>query len=389
MKPHKDARRPDRAGPSPQALRGMTLVELMVSIAIGMVMVLAMLMLYTNIARNQAQMTNTARQVENGRFALQLLQQDLLHAGFWGDYLPLYDDKSRVTPEDLPNALPDPCLAYSAINWTAAHRLNLMALGVQGYAAASPPAECVALLPSRQANTDILVVRHADTCEAGVGTCDADEADRLYLQSSRCTSEMAAGNRVVFDNQAASFTLRRNINCPAVAPAVDLPARKRRYVSSIYYVRNFAFSSGDGIPTLMRASFGLSGTTPAYLAAQPMIEGIEALRFEYGLDNVGANGLPVNYDSATGAVNRGDGVPDEYITCPRNPTTPCTHWDFFHTVAVRVHVLSRNLEPTPGHTDTKRYQLAGQTYGPYNDNVVRHVYSTTVRLSNPAGRREP
>lgn len=383
------SRGPARACLRPRALRGMTLVELMVSITIGMVMVLAMLMLYTNIARNQAQMTNAARQVENGRFALQLLQQDLMHAGFWGDYLPLYDDKSRVTPEDLPNALPDPCLAYSAVNWTAAHRLNLMALGVQGYAAASPPAECATLLPNRQANTDILVVRHADTCEAGVGTCDADEANRLYLQSSRCTSEMAAGNRIVFDHEAASFTLRRNINCPAVAPAVDLPARKRRYVSSIYYVRNFAFSAGDGIPTLMRADFGLNGTTPAYLAAQPMVEGIEALRFEYGLDNVGANGLAVNYDSAAGAINRGDGVPDEYITCPRNATTPCTHWDFFHTVAVRVHVLSRNLEPTPGHTDAKRYQLAGQTYGPYNDNVVRHVYSTTVRLSNPSGRREP
>jgi type IV pilus assembly protein PilW len=58
----------------------LTLIELMVAMAIGLVLVLSMLVLYVNIARNQAQLGNTGRQVENGKFALQLLQDDVRHA---------------------------------------------------------------------------------------------------------------------------------------------------------------------------------------------------------------------------------------------------------------------------------------------------------------------
>jgi hypothetical protein len=47
----------------------------------------------------------------------------------------------------------------------------------------------------------------------------------------------------------------------------------RRLVSNIYYVRDDF--------TLMRSEF-LNG---AHQAAQPLIEGIEAMRVEYGIDN--------------------------------------------------------------------------------------------------------
>jgi type IV pilus assembly protein PilW len=363
----------------------MTLIELMVSIAIGLVLILAMLMLYINITQNQAQLSNSGRQVENGKFTLQLLQDDLRHAGFWGDYLMRYEDRSLPTPADLPTALPNPCLAYSTANWNAAYVQNLMGIAVQGYSLVTQlPTECQTFVTNKADNTDILWVRYVENCTPGQPNCEADTAGRLYFQSSRCTSEINAGNRFVLDT--TTFPLRANLNCPAVAPAVDTPAAKRRFVSHMYYVRNFSVTAGDGIPTLMRSTFNLSGTTLAFQPAQPLIEGIQGFRVEYGIDNLGANGAAVSY---TGTINRGDGRPDVYITCPRADGTACGVNDMFHVVSARVHVLARNLERTPGHVDGKQYVLAGTTYGPFNDGFVRRNYSTTVRLMNPAGRREP
>lgn len=382
--PHMQA---TRLRPHCRPSRGLTLIELMVAMAIGLVLVLSMLVLYVNIARNQAQLGNTGRQVENGKFALQLLQDDVRHAGFWGDYLPRYDDKGLATPADFPTALPGPCLGYSTANWNAAYIRNLMAIAVQGYNAANPPSDCDTLLANRATGTDILLVRYAENCTPGQTNCDADTTGRLYFQSSRCTTEISGGNRFVLNT--TGFNLRANITCPAVSPATDTLAAKRRFVSNIYYVRNFSVTAGDGIPTLVRSSFNLNGTTLEYQPPQPLIEGIQGFRVEYGLDNLGRNGLAVNYDSTAGAINRGDGVPDTYITCPKAGGTACNHNDMFHVVSARLHVLARNLEPTPGHQDTKTYVLAGTTYGPFNDGFIRRTYSTTVRLMNPAGRREP
>lgn len=382
--PHMQA---TRLQPHCRPSRGLTLIELMVAMAIGLVLVLSMLVLYVNIARNQAQLGNTGRQVENGKFALQLLQDDVRHAGFWGDYLPRYDDKGLATPADFPTALPGPCLGYSTANWNAAYIRNLMAIAVQGYNAANPPSDCDTLLANRAAGTDILLVRYAENCTPGQTNCDADTTGRLYFQSSRCTTEISGGNRFVLNT--TGFNLRANITCPAVSPATDTLAAKRRFVSNIYYVRNFSVTAGDGIPTLVRSSFNLNGTTLEYQPPQPLIEGIQGLRVEYGIDNLGRNGLAVNYDSTAGAINRGDGVPDTYITCPKAGGTACNHNDMFHVVSARLHVLARNLETTPGHQDSKTYVLAGTTYGPFNDGFIRRTYSTTVRLMNPAGRREP
>ena len=58
-------------------------------------------------------------------------------------------------------------------------------------------------------------------------------------------------------------------------------------------------------------------------------------------------------------------------------------------MAVDDHLRARNTEPTHGYTDTKIYNMG--VAGDVNladDQFKRHVYSTTVRLNNPSGRRE-
>lgn len=133
----------------------------------------------------------------------------------------------------------------------------------------------------------------------------------------------------------------------------------------------------------------------AQQVAVPMVEGVEVMRFELGVDNVGDGG-PVNYAQAVdwGLVSsqiikntpkyRGDGAADSVCTS----ATPCTLDDMVNTVVVKAYLLVRELEPSAGYSSDKTYRLAGATFGPYGDAYKRHVYSTTIRLNNISGRRE-
>lgn len=104
------------------AQRGLTLIELMVSIAITLIIVAALITLYLNVSRSNREMVKVNRQIENGRLAVHVLENEVAHAGFWENYMPQFDDLTLTTvPADVPaGAAPDPCLAYTAANWTDA-----------------------------------------------------------------------------------------------------------------------------------------------------------------------------------------------------------------------------------------------------------------------------
>lgn len=311
--------------------RGFTLVELMVSITLGMLVVAALLALYLNVSRTNNEMAKSNRQIENGRFAIQLLQNDLIHAGFWGEARP-----------PIATAVPDPCLAVSS--WGSAHKANMLAIPVQGYNSATVPASCTTVTGAQE-NSNVVVVRHANTCTAGSAGCEGGTDTGPHIQVSSCNMTPPEAPYVI---DVSTFPLHKK-NCTTVEDA------RRKVVSNIYFVSD---------NTLMRSAL----VNGVYQAAQPLIEGIEAMRIEYGVDN--------------SAVR--DGSPDAYVTC-----APCTQAQLVDVVAVKIHVLARNLETTPGYTDSKTYQLGGtEEIGPFDDGVKRHVFSTTVRLVNPSARRE-
>jgi type IV pilus assembly protein PilW len=399
------------AGMAPRvAEQGFTLVELMVAILIGFLITLALVEVFVNVSRTNREMAKTNNQIDNARFALQVLKDDVIHAGFWGPFVPLYDELiAGGIPGDAPTYVPAPCRAYSAANWDATYLRNLGGIVVQTYdaiaagaavAGTDSPTGCgggsgLGIVTNKKANTDVLVVRHAETCVAGVGTCEVATTNKLYIQASSCESELNGTPPVrykVAQKSAASpdpnLTLKEK-DCLTVAGL-------RKFTSSIYYIRDFARTVGDGIPTLMRSQFDLTGTTPAFQPPVPLVEGIEGFIVELGIDNVSKSGGAVNYGAAiawqdtanlTTPTNRGDGSADgAFIRCTTG--APCTAAQLTDVVAVKIHVLARAETTSPEHTDTKTYNLGATTLGPFNDKFKRHVFSTTVRLNNVSGRRE-
>ena len=300
---------------------GFTLVELMISMVIGLLIVLALVTLLINVSRNNSEMGKTNRVIENGRFALQLLQADISHAGFWDGHIPQFDNLTTAgVPADYPSVVPDPCMAYTS-PWTAQYKTNLIGIAVQGYEIAatvtSPTLSvCGAIVSSPQPSTDVLFVRHAENCVPGVGSCSPQTAGELYFQMARCgtTTPIPA---YILDSNSTLFTLQ-NRNCATTAD-------RRKFVSNIYYIRDYAVTVGDGIPTLMRSQFGLSGGVLAHKTAEALIEGIQGFRVEFGVDNLSDTGAAVNFGAAiswadagnkTSPTNRGDGIPEgAYVHC--------------------------------------------------------------------------
>lgn len=356
--------------------RGFGLIELMVAMTIALILSAATLTLYLNMSRSNSELAKTNSQMEHGRLAIRLLRDDLMHAGFLNGFVPAFDDlTATAVPADYPSAIPAPCAPYSA--WNAQYKTNLIGVPLQLYAAV--PTGCASVMPSALAGSDVLLIRHVAGCVTDSANCDANVNGRLYWQTSYCDSEP----RFVFDT--SGFTLHRR-NCTSVA-------EKRRFTNNAYYIRDYAVAPGDGIPTLMQSSFDLASGALAQQSAVAMVEGIEAMRLVLGVDNLSDTGAAVNYNQAVqwasalnrnSPTNRGDGSPDSTCTS----ATPCSLAQLTNTVVVQVHLLVRNIEPTPGYQSDKTYVLGGETFGPFTDGFQRHVYSTTVRLTNVSARRE-
>src|SRR5437868_3959337 len=97
------SRIPAPATPASRSSGGFTLVELMISMTISLLILAALVGLFVNTSRSQSEMAKTNGLIENGRFAMQLLEGDLVHAGYWGGYIPGFDDlTSEAIPGDVP-----------------------------------------------------------------------------------------------------------------------------------------------------------------------------------------------------------------------------------------------------------------------------------------------
>jgi type IV pilus assembly protein PilW len=299
--------------------------------------------------------------IDNGRYALELLSGNLRLAGFYDNYAPIGPSTTFY----------DPC--NTAAITDSSKNLDILNLSVQGYNAATatslvtiPPFANPSLtnLPcsltytagsnlTLKAGSDILVVRRASTVIAASAA-----SGTTYLQVSMCQTDTAAppNNYQIVTAPAvapASFSSMHKKDC---ATAADL----RPFMVLTYFVspNNNVANGGDGIPTLKQID--------QYGTVTPLVEGIEYMQVDYGVDD------------------NGDGATDRYTDC-----SACTLADWSNVVAVRINIVARNQDKTTGWSDSKTYALGlAGTVGPFNDNYKRHAYTQLVRLVNPAGRRE-
>lgn len=324
-------------------MAGLSLIELMISITLGLMILSGVALVFVNTSAARNEVERTSRQIENGRYAVEVLSDELRLAGFYGEL----DIKNANPPAPVPGAMPADQCSLTAANWQ-----EWMQLHVQGFANGTGFNQTTCALENHKSNTDILLVRRVRTCIAGSSGCPAAIAGRAYIQVSHCGAEPAPNQSIThkLGNQGTeTFDLLKK-DC---TNAADL----RRYYVRIYYISTDN-GSGTSVPTLKQMELDGSGWVTT-----PLVEGIEELKIEYGVDT------------------NTDGAPDSYVA------TPASLADWTNVVAVQVHLLARNLETSPGYTDNKTYTLGSTAFAP-GDNYRRHVYSSLVRLNNPSGRQD-
>ncbi len=334
--------------------RGLSLVEVMVGLTVGLLLVAGLSTMFANASRASNELEKSLRHIENARHALDLLSEDIALAGFYGTAPVFAYAAGNLTPCASLLSVVDEINTLHAIAAPPT-----LPLPVRGYT--PDDVAPLACLPDRLPGTPALALRRLDTTPLAAALAPTNAA---VLQVAH------------YRDDTVPFLASADGTGLVLRDRRGDPNEVRRLLVRVYYLARCSEcgNGGDGIPTLKRLE--LRGDR---LVTVPLAEGIEGLAFDYGFDTSG-DGVP---DTWLG-LNAGTGLTESNAAAALG-------WN--QVVAVRLSVLSRNADATPGHTDRGVYSmgLRGQvaaSAGPFNDRFKRRWATGTVRLHTVAGLRE-
>src|SRR6266850_960526 len=332
---------------------GFSLVEMMIAMTIGLMIAAGLVTIFANTSNTQQELRRSSQQIENGRYAMDVLSQDLQVTGYFGSYRKLTTPAAAADPcsvvlVDLQGAISLPVQAYNAASITAQPTL---------------PTGCDTLLPlaNLSPGSDVLVVRRSDTQIVPIGT--TTPSGQVYAQANPSTIALQPGGGTTTCLSTANGTedptvvITRRIQYPTstdICPTTAAPAGYlRQHHVHIYFVApcnvpasgSACGTDADGgrpIPTLKRAELTTDGTNPVFQTVA-IAEGVEFMKVGYGVDDT-----PTAVNPDTGRI--GDGSPDRYVLAP-------TLAELTNIVTARVDLLVRNPEPSASFTDSKTYAL--------------------------------
>lgn len=312
---------------------GFTLMEVMVTMVIGIVMLYATWSIFDTTNSAMRKLTRTNEVFQNGVFAFKTLQDDLVLAGFYGE---------GAIPSTLPSSTPNAC-STTATDWATALRVPIQAWR----SIDSTLPTCVPAASSLVANSSIIAIRRATTCTVGSANCSAGANGTPMIQLSQCNTD---AGQALTGTTTSSLTLK-GTGCATAAPV-------RQYYTRIYYLDKNNVS-GDGIPTLKRVDLDSSGFTAVTVA-----QGIEQMRVVYGIDSAG-----------------NDGIADSWSSAPADSDLP-------NIVAAKVSLLAKGSVIDTKYSNNNDYQVGDIAVTATNDGYRRSLVSSLVRIVNVAGPRE-
>jgi type IV pilus assembly protein PilW len=312
---------------------GMTMVELMIAMVLGVVLGGSIIAVFVNNSHSFNQDENVLRMQDDARYALREIAFDISMAGHYADLL-LPDS---VTPDGNLSILAD-CGPGGEDKWMyrttqvgTGDSFSLIGIDNATAAAASAVHSCIGNGELRE-GTDVVSVKRVAGSPAGVTS-----AGSVYLRT----------NGTVGVLYQAPFPATPLID--VAAPRADWVFRPR-----VYYIRQYENTPGDGIPTLCRKI--LAGVGPSMLT-ECVATGIEDLQIEYGIDT------------------SSDGNPNVFMT---NPTLA----QMQTVTSVRIFLLARTANIDTRYTNQKTFSISNAPDYTPADSFHRRVFSTTVSVQN-------
>jgi len=413
----------------PRHQRGLSLIELMIAMIIGLVLLLGLVQVMS-ASRNAYQLsTGVARTQENSRFAVDFLQRDLRMAGHMG----CVNDQAHMAPE-RPGASDASRQGLNLWFLTEAQRTarNYQAaafplrfdMGVQGFEAqTTAPGDTRTLtagtpsvgnanqwspaLPdainrlSPLAGSDIIVVRYLS--RDGVPATLAAASQTSYsitpeAYGSQVSTTDSTGLFGLADCQHASVFASSSVNAAGVVAASvaglngsglvgdewSLEGNTQnkpvlyRAEAIVYYVGLGAGTNADGTrpPALFRARAIVDAGNVRF-DPEELVEGIDSLQLLYNMDEHLPNDLP------RGSVER-TRVASAVNTVPTNNPNNAQSDEWRRVGSVQIGLLMRSADRSAADQATNAPNVLGLTLNrpATNDGHYRSVYETTVVLRN-------
>lgn len=339
---------------------GVTLVELMVGMAIGVLLLFGVGLLFSQNKQSFRQNEELARLQEEARFAIDELSRDLSMAGFVAEMVDLADVGLQNAAFEAATGATVSCGLTAGLNWYydfEAPGGNLLESLVR-IGDNSTGGQASALFPcinaaNFQPDSDLIGLKRTSGAPSGrfghpvLPNFNAP-AGRVYIRENGSRAMLWQGTPPPDDDTG-------------VAP----PFHDWEYNPQIYYIRNFAVTAGDGVPTLCRIRLrndGAGGTPPPHVE-ECIAQGVEDMQFEFGLDT------------------NDDGAANVYVADP----VPI---DLTRLVSIRIYLLMRTINFDVGYTDDRTYSLSNKAPYTPGDRFHRRIYTSTVVVRNVNNLRQ-
>ena len=315
--------------------QGFTLLEVFIALVIGLILFSGVLTLFVGMKITSKQTTSLGELQESGRVAISLFTNELLHQNFWGDFTGVFDSASILHKLSSPKnechggGVNNGSFPKNVTPTAANHFRTLWGQTVRNKKQLGCITNAKTGSSATNDNSDIIQLKRV------IGE-DVEHIypEYYYLTANQYTGKILKGGQATLDN-----------------------SRSWKYQHHIYYVKNEK-SGGAVIPVLMEGKL-----TRGAIRFAPIIDGIEIIRFMYGVDT------------------DNNGVANVYLSADNMPST---YWDqtrYSRIVAIQFFVLVRNIREDMKYTNSNVYQIGDVTVT-FNDHYRRLLFSSTVNLLN-------
>ncbi len=350
---------------------GVTLVELMVSLALGAFLIFGVMKAFLSGRQAYSLQQSLSHIQESGRFAHEFIGFDVRSSG---DYGCGTGDAfvSSSTPDDKVSVA---CAGINALNDADDVRYNF-GYAVYGYdnVSATTIAALPYLAPAPIAGTDILVTHPASDVGSLTAGVAGAAVDTLAIQP---TTGLARGDFIALSDCAntrilqvktVSTTTIKVVKDGAVVPApgdrciVNIPfdaaSTVRRLDTVFYYIGN----NTSGVPALY--AYSVSDDV-----SNELIAGVENMQLKYGVDL-----------QAKGAA--GYGLVDSYKDASAISDTAWNGWDRDANVvrSVRYYLLIRGEDSVLSDPQTYTFPPTASSATTAADLRLRHIFVNTVGI---------
>lgn len=311
--------------------RGLSLVELMVAMVIGLFLTAGVFTMFSMSSSNVTTTSQFNQLQENGRIALTILERDITQLAFMGDITGTEFLVGTNTTVDVAGI--DDCIGGGVNNATLPNNLaaHFRRLWAYEYPVASGKST-LSCLTNVKNDTDVLQLKRL------IGPdITSREPSKIYVIASSSEAVFVSGTTTpskIIDN-----------------------SRTWEYQHHVYFIAD----DTDGIPILRRKSLTSSGMNNN----EQLVEGIESIHYLFGFDN------------------DGDRTPDSYVPADSIDDLMWDNQGFQRLVAIKIFLLVRSTNEDSSYTNETTYSLGEKTLKPSNDHYRRKVLSTTVVLENP------